>query len=112
MKKNKIRLTESQLQRMIKESVKHALNESHLNEVAETYDYYEHQELIDAVEKRASELRDAISKLANYYFDNVETNAQDMYNSYAGKYSDEAKSLIYRAIDRLGSMLVTIDDDE
>ncbi|MCQ2094822.1 MAG: hypothetical protein MJY81_07505 [Bacteroidaceae bacterium] len=99
MNKNRIRLTEPQLQRVIKESVKNVLNE-----VADTYDCDEHNELIEEVRSGAYELQNAIRNLAKYYLANVEGD-NDMYNSYAGKYSEEAQRLINYAISRLGNMM-------
>lgn len=107
MKKNRIRLTESQLNRMINEHVKRVINEQLSDH--EDFDRDEWAELVDDVRDAANEMHNAINKLASWYRENVEK-TDDLYNSYAGKYSEDAKSLLSRSYNILGSMLKCYDD--
>ena len=95
MAKKLVRLTEGDLHRIIKESVNRVLNEGN---------YYEYEEIIDVLNEKFDELKRAIYELQEWYLNNVE-HGSDMYNSYAGKYGDEAKKLLSQAYNRLGSML-------
>lgn len=107
MKKNRIRLTESQLNRMINEHVKHVINEQLSDH--EDFDRDEWVELVNDVRDAANEMHSAITELASWYCRNVEK-TDDLYNSYAGKYSENAKSLLSRSYNILGSMLKCYDD--
>ena len=99
MKKNRIRLTESQLNRVINEQLS-----DH-----EDFDRDEWAELVNDVRDADNEMHSAINKLASWYCRNVEK-TDDLYNSYAGKYSENAKSLLSRSYNILGSMLNCYED--
>lgn len=107
MKKNRIRLTESQLNRVINEHVKRVINEQLSDH--EDFDRDEWAELVNDVRDAANEMHSAINKLASWYCRNVEK-TDDLYNSYAGKYSENAKSLLSRSYNILGSMLNCYED--
>ena len=63
MKKNRIRLTESQLNRVINEHVKRVINEQLSDH--EDFDRDEWAELVNDVRDAANEMHSAINKLAS-----------------------------------------------
>ena len=90
MRNNRIRLTESQLHNVIKESVKKVLREE--------YDSSEYEGLIDKVLYACSDAVNAIKKLQEYYANNVN-------DSYARKNGDKSIALIRQAYKTLCFML-------
>jgi hypothetical protein len=97
-----MKLNESQLRKIIKESVNKALNESLSDYDGDNYEEYE--EIIERLNDSYDEYQNAISELQSWYLKNIEQ-SDDMYNSYAGKYGDEAKNLLQQSYNRLGNML-------
>ena len=99
-KKQLIRLTESDLHKIVKESVKRTLKES--SYIGD--EYYQYEEIMERLNSSYDEYETAISELQQWYLTNVEKGS-NMYNSYAGKYGDEAKHLLAQSYKRLGSMV-------
>ena len=97
-----MKINETQLRKIIKESVKTALNESLSDYDGENYEEYE--EIMERLNDSYKEYRNTISELQLWYLKNVE-HSNDMYNSYPGKYGDEAKELLRQSYNRLGNML-------
>ena len=105
MAKKLIRLGKGDLHRIIKESVNNVIKES-------SYagdKYYEYEEIIENLESSYKEYSNAIRDLQEWYLNNIE-GGKDMYNSYAGKYGDEAIALLRQSFNRLGSMLEVEED--
>lgn len=100
MAKKIFKLTESDLHSIIQESVKNILKESSYK----GDNYYEYEEIMEQLESSCDEYENAISNLQKWYLTNIEKGS-DMYNSYAGKYGDEAKYLLSQSYSRLGNML-------
>jgi hypothetical protein len=97
-----MKINESQLRKIIQESVKTALNESLSDYDGDNYEEYE--EIIERLNDSYDEYQNAISELQSWYLKNIEQ-SDDMYNSYAGKYGGEAKNLLQQSYSRLGNML-------
>lgn len=99
MKKQTIRLKESDLNRIVKESVN--------NIIKEAYDPYEdggvYGDLLDDLESAYNDYLDAINKIQQFFFEHDDT-ANDMDNSLAGKYGEEAKNLLVQSYDRISKL--------
>lgn len=99
MKKQTIRLKESDLNRIVKESVN--------NIIKEAYDPYEdggvYGDLLDGLESAYNDYLDAINKIQQFFFEHDDT-ANDMDNSLAGKYGEEAKNLLVQSYDRISKL--------
>ena len=99
MKKQTIRLKESDLNRIVKESVNNIIKES--------YDPYEdggvYGDLLDDLESAYNDYLDAINKIQQFFFEHDDT-ANDMDNSLAGKYGEEAKNLLVQSYDRISKL--------
>lgn len=100
MKKQTIRLKESDLNRIVKESVN--------NIIKEAYDPYEdggvYEELLDDLDSAYNNYLDAIKKIQQFVFEHDDT-ANDMDNSLAGKCGEEAKNLLVQSYDRISQLL-------
>lgn len=100
MKKQTIRLKESDLNRIVKESVN--------NIIKEAYDPYEdggvYGDLLDDLDSAYNNYLDAIKKIQQFVFEHDDT-ANDMDNSLAGKYGEEAKNLLVQSYDRISQLL-------
>lgn len=100
MKKQTIRLKESDLNRIVKESVN--------NIIKEAYDPYKdggvYGDLLDDLESAYNDYLDAINKIQQFFFEHDDT-ANDMDNSLAGKYGEEAKNLLVQSYDRISKLL-------
>lgn len=99
MKKQTIRLKESDLNRIVKESVN--------NIIKEAYDPYKdggvYGDLLDDLESAYNDYLDAINKIQQFFFEHDDT-ANDMDNSLAGKYGEEAKNLFVQSYDRISKL--------
>ena len=99
MKKQTLRLKESDLNRIVKDSVN--------NIIKEAYDPYEdrgvYEDLLDDLESAYNDYLDAINKIQQFVFEH-DDNANDMYNSLAGKYGEEAKNLLVQSYDRISQL--------
>ena len=99
MKKQTIRLKESDLNRIVKESVN--------NIIKEAYDPYKdggvYGDLLDDLESAYNDYLDAINKIQQFFFEHDDT-ANDMDNSLAGKYGEEAKNLLVQSYDRISQL--------
>lgn len=99
MKKQTIRLKESDLNRIVKESVN--------NIIKEAYDPYEdrgvYEDLLDDLDSAYNNYLDAIKKIQQFVFEHDDT-ANDMDNSLAGKYGEEAKNLLVQSYDRISQL--------
>lgn len=99
MKKQTIRLKESDLNRIVKESVN--------NIIKEAYDPYKdggvYGDLLDDLESAYNDYLDAINKIQQFFFEHDDT-ANDMDNSLAGKYGEEAKNLLVQSYDRISKL--------
>ena len=99
MKKQTIRLKESDLNRIVKESVN--------NIIKEAYDPYEdggvYGDLLDDLESAYNDYLDAINKIQQFFFEHDDT-ANDMDNSLAGKYGEESKNLLVQSYDRISKL--------
>lgn len=99
MKKQTIRLKESDLNRIVKESVN--------NIIKEAFDPYEdrgvYEDLLDDLESAYNDYLDAINKIQQFVFEHDDT-ANDMDNSLAGKYGEEAKNLLVQSYDRISKL--------
>lgn len=99
MKKQTIRLKESDLNRIVKESVN--------NIIKEAYDQYKdggvYGDLLDDLESAYNDYLDAINKIQQFFFEHDDT-ANDMDNSLAGKYGEEAKNLLVQSYDRISKL--------
>lgn len=99
MTKQTIRLKESNLHRIVKESVN--------NIIKEAYDPYEdgdvYEDLLDNLDSAYNDYLDAIKKIQLFVFEHDDT-ANDMYNSRAGKYGDEAKNLLGQSYNRISQL--------
>ncbi len=90
-------INEAQLRAIVKESVNKVLKESESADV-------EYQDILTTLGSSYDEYSNAIRDLQKWYLINVE-GGKDMYNSYAGKYGDEAIALLRQSLNRLGDML-------
>ena len=99
MKKQTIRLKESDLNRIVKESVN--------NIIKEAYDPYKdggvYGDLLDDLESAYNDYLDAINKIQQFFFEHDDT-ANDMDNSLAGKCGEEAKNLLVQSYDRISKL--------
>ena len=99
MKRQTIRLKESDLNRIVKESVN--------NIIKEAYDPYKdggvYGDLLDDLESAYNDYLDAINKIQQFFFEHDDT-ANDMDNSLAGKYGEEAKNLLVQSYDRISKL--------
>lgn len=99
MKKQTIRLKESDLNRIVKESVN--------NIIKEAFDPYEdrgvYEDLLDDLESAYNDYLDAINKIQQFVFEHDDT-ANDMDNSLAGKYGEESKNLLVQSYDRISKL--------
>lgn len=99
MKKQTIRLKESDLNRIVKESVN--------NIIKEAYDPYKdggvYGDLLDDLESAYNDYLDAINKIQQFFFEHDDT-ANDMDNSLARKYGEEAKNLLVQSYDRISQL--------
>ena len=99
MKKQTIRLKESDLNRIVKESVN--------NIIKEAYDPYEdggvYGDLLDDLESAYNDYLDAINKIQQFFFEHDDT-ANDMDNSLAEKYGEDAKNLLVQSYDRISKL--------
>lgn len=99
MKKQTIRLKESDLNRIVKESVN--------NIIKEAYDPYKdggvYGDLLDDLESAYNDYLDAINKIQQFFFEHDDT-ANDMDNSLAEKYGEEAKNLLVQSYDRISQL--------
>ena len=99
MKKQTIRLKESDLNRIVKESVN--------NIIKEAYDPYKdggvYGDLLDDLESAYNDYLDAINKIQQFFVEHDDT-ANDMDNSLAGKYGEEAKNLLVQSYDRISKL--------
>lgn len=99
MKKQTIRLKESDLNRIVKESVN--------NIIKEAFDPYKdggvYGDLLDDLESAYNDYLDAINKIQQFFFKHDDT-ANDMDNSLAGKYGEEAKNLLVQSYDRISKL--------
>lgn len=99
MKKQTIRLKESDLNRIVKESVN--------NIIKEAFDPYEdrgvYEDLLDDLDSAYNDYLDAINKFQQFFFEHDDT-ANDMYNSLAEKYGEEAKNLLVQSYDRISKL--------
>lgn len=104
--KRRVRLTESDLHKIIKKSVNRVLNEK--------YDPYEngdeYEEITDRLYDAYQEYISAIRALQKFHF-RMDDSTSDMYNSYAGKYGDEAIQLAQRSYNK-ASQLYFSDEEE
>ena len=104
MAKKLLKLTEGDLHKIIKESVRKMLKED--------YDIFEYEDLIENLNECYDAYEQAITDLCSWYFNNIETNASSSYNSYSGKYGDEAKYYLKKSYNQLGNMLKVDEDNE
>lgn len=92
MRQNRIRLRESDLNRIVKKSVNKIIKEA--------YDPYEdgdeYEELIDNLKDAYNDYFHAIQKIQDFVFKHD--------NSAAGKYGDEAKDLLGRSYNRISQL--------
>lgn len=99
MKKQTIRLKESDLNRIVKESVN--------NIIKEAFDPYEdrgvYEDLLDDLESAYNDYLDAINKIQQFFFEHDDT-ANDMDNSLARKYGEESKNLLVQSYDRISKL--------
>ena len=99
MKKQTIRLKESDLNRIVKESVN--------NIIKEAYDPYKdggvYGDLLDDLESAYNDYLDAINKIQQFFSEHDDT-ANDMDNSLAGKYGEESKNLLVQSYDRISKL--------
>ena len=99
MKKQTIRLKESDLNRIVKESVN--------NIIKEAYDPYKdggvYGDLLHDLESAYNDYLDTINKIQQFFFEHDDT-ANDMDNSLAGKYGEEAKNLLVQSYDRISKL--------
>ena len=99
MKKQTIRLKESDINRIVKESVN--------NIIKEAFDPYEDRgvygDLLDDLESAYNDYFDAINKIQQFFLEHDDT-ANDMDNSLAGKYGEEAKNLLVQSYDRISKL--------
>lgn len=99
MKKQTIRLKESDLNRIVKESVN--------NIIKEAFDPYKdggvYGDLLDDLESAYNNYLDAINKIQQFFLEHDDT-ANDMDNSLAGKYGEEAKNLLVQSYDRISKL--------
>lgn len=99
MKKQTIRLKESDLNRIVKDSVN--------NIIKEAFDPYEdrgvYEDLLADLEFAYNDYLDAINKIQQFVFEHDDT-ANDMDNSLAGKYGEEAKNLLVQSYDRISKL--------
>ncbi len=104
MGKKLLKLTESDLHKIVNESVRRVLKED--------YDIVEYEDLMDNLNECYNAYEQAITDLCSWYFDNIETDASSSYNSYSGKYGDEAKYYLRKSYNQLGNMLKVDEDNE
>lgn len=99
MKKQTIRLKESDLNKIVKESVN--------NIIKEAFDPYKdggvYGDLLDDLESAYNDYFDAINKIQQFFLEHDDT-ANDMDNSLAGKYGEEAKNLLVQSYDRISKL--------
>lgn len=102
-------MNESRLRRIVKDSIRRTLNEA--------YDAYEHGDEMEEIKEELEEAYDnyiaAIKRLQQFRYkvDGEAERGYDMYNTYAGKYGDQAKFRAEQSL-REAWKLVYEDDEE
>ena len=97
--KRKVKLTENDIRKIVKSSVSRIINEAYNPD--ENQDEYE--EIVERLKSAYDEYVSAMRELQKFNF-SMDDSAPDMYNSYAGKYGDEAIEIAkssYNAISKL-----------
>ena len=104
--KRKVKLTENDIRKIVKGSVSRIINEA--------YDPYENQdeyeEIVERLDSAYDEYVSAMRELQKFHF-NMDDSAPDMYNSYAGKYGEEAIEIARRSYNAISKLFFDSDEE-